>query len=461
MEINNQKQKYNFFVDKYQTPFATVDIKTPKFRTFTDPIVPLNVNCFYTFGKPVTGSANILISKLEECRSRVENLTYWSNQYNISGQLETRIDFRDTKLLDAKCESKFNLTVIIHDSIINQEYINYKIIEFHQQIIITKNLNALQKIKPGLNFRVFIKFLNIEGNEVDVNKLNELQYEAQLVLNTGSVTNTIPMAIVKKNDNMVLDFQTDPSTIQLNLKLIIDDKMIANYSYSSYTACKKVLIQVKLQEALKPLSVGGIANLIVTGTEAIDYLSFYFLVKGDIINTSSIVVASPEINVLIPILLKKEMAPDLTVVVYYYSKASGILAFDSLNLQIDGLFQNDVEIQVEKTSLDVSQNVKFSVKTQPDSQLLILGIDKAVIRENVNSYITESLVIDQLRNIQETKNVANGDITSSINFGSNAIPQCSTFYDLSIVEIDEPEFEDVVKLRKDFRKTWIWDRIVV
>jgi len=196
----------------------------------------------------------------------------------------------------------------------------------------------------------------------------------------------------------------------------------------------------------------------VTGTEAIDYLSYFFLVKGDIINSSSISFGTPDSTVLIPLLLKKEMSPDVTVIAYYYSKISGTIAFDSLNLQIDGLFQNNVKIKVENSSLDVSQIARFSIQTEPDSQLLILGIDKAVVRENMKSFITESYVIDQLRNIQEIKN---GDITSSINFESNDTLQCPTYFHMEVLKLDvDPiDSDEVDKLRKDYRKTWIWDRI--
>jgi len=458
--LNSQKQNYNFYVDRYQTPFATIDIKTLEFRTFLDPIVPININCFYTFGKPVTGLATILITKTEECGNKMLNTTQWSKNFNISGQLDEKIDFRDTKLLNPNCESKFNLTAIIIDNITKQKYFNYKMIEFHKQSIIAKNLNPLQKIKPGLSFRVFIKFLNIEGNEVDVNKLNKLDFEAQLVLNNNATKITNPMHVVKKYNNMVLEFKTEPLTKLLKLKLKLGDTLIDEYTYYSYTSCKQTLIQVGLQEPLRKLNVGESVNLIVTGTEAIDYLSYYLLVKGDIVNSSSLVFTAPDSAVVLPISLKKEMAPDVTVVIYYYSKTTGILSFDSLNLQIDGLFENNVKIKVENTTLDVSRVANFSIQTQPDSQLLLLSVDQAVVRENMNSFITENSVINQLRDIQETKNVANGDITSSINFGSNAIPQCSTYYNLEITDtIDETDPES--KVRSDYRKTWIWDRTYV
>jgi hypothetical protein len=469
--LTDQKQSYNFFVDRYQTPFATIDIKTLEFKTYTDPIVPVNISCFYTFGKPVKGLATILISKTQECGNKVQNITYWSNQYNISELLETQIDFRDTRLLNVNCDSNFNLTVIILDSITKQEYFNYKIIEFHQKSIIAKNLNPLQKIKPGLSFRVFIKFLNIEGNEVDVNQLNKLQFEAQIKSDNNQTKNAIPMVVVKKYNNMILDFQTDVSTVELHLVLKLDDKVIDNFIYSSFDKnCMKTMIQIKLQEPLRQLRVDDMVNLIITSNEKMPFLSYYFVAKGEIINASSITFSSSDTSstAMIPVLLKKEMAPDVTVVVYYYSQNIGGIAFDSLNLEIDGLFQNSVNIKVENTTLNVSQNAKFRIQTQPNSHLLILGIDRAVIRENLNSFITESSVIDQLRNIQETKNVANGEIDKIINFGSSAL-HCPSFYD--IIEVCNEDDEDCnekinsgnneVAIRRDYRKTWIWDRTAV
>ena len=81
------------------------------------------------------------------------------------------------------------------------------------------------------------------------------------------------------------------------------------------------------------------------------------------------------------------MAPVARVVVYYV-RPDGEVVADALNFDVEGTFQNFVEVKVAPDSVEPGKTVDVLIKAKPNSYVGVLGVDQSVLLLKTGNDIT-------------------------------------------------------------------------
>jgi hypothetical protein len=145
-----QYQNYSIFVDYYELPLANVTINLPKYKTYSDPVVNISVESYYTFGKPVKGMLTFNISVAKDCKTRSTVINPFQKTLEINGQSKFSTDLRDTKQLDLSCpEMILNFTAFVKDNVTNHIYTTSEFLQVSKQAFLVKNVNKPKPFKPN------------------------------------------------------------------------------------------------------------------------------------------------------------------------------------------------------------------------------------------------------------------------------------------------------------------------
>jgi len=464
---HGQEQNYTFFVDYYQLPLANLTITIPEYVTYKDSKLSMKVDCFYTFGKPVNGIADILISKVTECGNKV----FKSNIYSISqpitdGQLLKIIDLKDTRLLNPLCaQMKLNVTVIVNDSITGNFYKNFEVLEVFQNDLTALSVNKIEKFRPGREIEERFQF-QTKLDPVNDSVINKIEYKSEMTFKTGKKTYAVEQEVYKGQSMISYVIETKSETTQITTTIKYGELLILNRTITSFEGCSEAYVQVTIQERIKPTNVGDISNLIVRSNEPIKSFIYYIVIRGSIVNASSFELPQPTSSpILLPILLKREMVPEVTIAVFFASPNSGIIVSDAITLQVKGLFHNEVNFEVKTPIIDASEKAHLIIETEPDSQLFLLAVDEAVLALKQGNDIIEKRVLSELRDSYSVVNSPIGFLQSGMIFETNVKSECKSYYDniLKYEDIDDDgknqKNDGTTFIRKDFRETWIWERM--
>ena len=64
---------------------------------------------------------------------------------------------------------------------------------------------------------------------------------------------------------------------------------------------------------------------------------------------------------------------------------------DALDFRVDGLFQNDVTLAIDRTSAQPGENVQFTLNAAPDSFVGVLAVDQSVLLLKSGNDITQDM----------------------------------------------------------------------
>jgi hypothetical protein len=463
-----QVQNYTFYVDYYQLPLAKVTITLPEYITYKEPKLVLKIDCFYTFGKPVKGNVNVLITKISEC-GELKNVAPYSIEYEINGQLNKTIDLSDTRLLNINCaEMRFNVTAIVNDSLTESIYYNFEAFDVYKHELRAEQLTKKTRFKPGKQIRQQVQVKTVTGKIIEKDVIDKIKCEASYITQGDKNTKvpSPPINVVKVNPEIVCDFGTSDKTYEFYTIIKYEETVLLSSTFPSFNQCNNAFIQVILQEPLKKLNVGETINLLISSNEPIEQFIYYVVIRGSIVNASSVTLKNaidPGQPFSFEFLLKREMVPEVIFAVFFPSPTTGVIVSDAISLKVTGLFHNEVKFNVTTPNIDAGQEATIFINAEPDSQLFVLGVDEAVLALKQGNDIIEKRVLRELQSSKFGPNSATGFLQSGMSFASNAIPECkeSSYYEMKTLKGDddsENKNSDSSSVRKDFRETWIWDR---
>ncbi len=462
-----QDSNYTFFVDYYQLPLANVTINLPSYISYSNQILEYKIDCFYTFGKPVKGIVKISLKKVSECEHLVNDGKNYSHaSQEIIGQLSGKIDLSETKLTNPDCPNvRISFTADIKDSITNSNYTNFEVFDIFKQDLRAKKLTEQKKFKPGKVIRQHAQFYGLTGEGVGKKITEKINCETIIQTTAGNERNAIILNIFKDESNVLCDFKTDFESTLVLSKFSYEGDTILESRLPSYVGCSKSYVQVMLQQPLKPLIVGQNTVLVVTSNEPVKKIIYYIVVRGSIVNASSITYNEVynEPKELI-ISLTRDMVPEAVVAVFFSSLNSSMILSDAITLKVSGLFHNEVIFNVTTPTVDASQKAKFTIEAEPESQLFLLAVDEEVLALKQGNDIIEKRVLTELQYSIESSDAATGFLQSGMFIETNAERECKSYYEGVEVEEEPDDGKNKnpdISIRKDFRETWIWDRVLM
>lgn len=101
------------------------------------------------------------------------------------------------------------------------------------------------------------------------------------------------------------------------------------------------------------------------------------------------------------------MAPKSRLIVYAIIENSQEVLVDALDFKVEGIFQNQVALSIDKQAVEPGQNVKFKVTSDKNSFVGLLVVDQSVLLLKTGNDITREKVEADLENY-DSNNVGYG-----------------------------------------------------
>lgn len=86
------------------------------------------------------------------------------------------------------------------------------------------------------------------------------------------------------------------------------------------------------------------------------------------------------------------MAPSARLIVYAIRSSNQEILVDATDFKVDGLFQNEVSLAIDKQSAEPGDSIKFTVNADPESYVGLLAVDQSVLLLKSGNDITKEIV---------------------------------------------------------------------
>nr|KAG5703700.1 hypothetical protein BaRGS_022989 [Batillaria attramentaria] len=265
-------------------------------------------------------------------------------------------------------------------------------VKFYRNAVKLEFLSSNPKtFKPGLDYIAYLKISQPDGLPVATTAGHKV-----------SVTTSVTAQYVQTTTPYQYYM---PRTMNFNLKpltLNVPDNGL-------------VAIQLTIPDNATNLNVHGFdalfhqiwaghqVNFEVKATEGMKELVYQVLSRGSIVDAGS-VDAGGATSYRFSIPLQASMAPNSRIVIYYV-RTDGEIVTDSISFDVDGAFQNQVSISMNRAEAEPADSVDVTVSATPQSTAYLLAVDQSVLLLKSGNDISASMVIDELKTYDTIANV--------------------------------------------------------
>ncbi|CAL1545212.1 unnamed protein product [Lymnaea stagnalis] len=393
IEAGRTKEEKVFTVAEYVLPKFEVDVVMPSFALTTDTDITFTVKSKYTYGKPVKGTADVLVQ-----------LHYTSNTFDYSKDLpvttvhvpidgEAKVSVPLAQVLTINKQLNGHTLVVtanVTESLTgNQMSGNGTVTMYDKAVKLEYPESNAKTFKPGLQYVGYLKVTQPDGLPVNAG-VEQVKISIKVTAELPGVTPTPYYWYVNPTENRDLPGQSlsIPSNglVAIQVDVPADAKDV--HITASYQGLSKELtlgkshspsnsyIQLTLKSA-GAIKAGDNILFEVKGTENLTSMVYQILSRGVIVKAGSID-ANNELIHQFSIPSDSTMAPNARIVVYYVRK-DGEIVTDSISFDIAGVFKNKVSIDLDKVDVEPGNEVTVTVKADPQSTAHLLAIDQSVL----------------------------------------------------------------------------------
>ncbi|XP_052253498.1 CD109 antigen-like isoform X15 [Dreissena polymorpha] len=398
-----------FVVAHYVLPKFEVKVELASFILTSDNALNGKVSAIYTYGKPVQGTANLIV--------KYKN---WYRPYNYHGD-EPRVMQALTLSVDGTASFSIPLDAI---KTINK-YLDGRTLTVEANV--TESLNHItlsgknevkiydrawkmeflksypNTFKPGLSYTAYLRVSQqddhpIQGVREDVRVTVTCFYQDK-----GEATTPypwyepprhrymLPEQTLTVPDNGIVPIQVDipkNSTSVYVLAIYGKSQYDSDLELSKSYSPSDNYMQLSLKSS--NLRAGQVAVFDVRSTETISNLFVQVMSRGNVVMAGTVSGSTFSIHI------DSKMAPNARIIAYYV-RADGEVVTDSISFDVDGAFQNQVSLSFDKTKAAPGDNVNVIVTADPQSIVNLLAVDQSVLLLRSGNDVTQSEVIDELK----------------------------------------------------------------
>ncbi|CAG9825408.1 unnamed protein product [Phaedon cochleariae] len=392
--IHGQTYNKTIEVAEYIYPKFIVDIETNEHITFKENIIRAKIDTRHHYGKKVRGEATVTIYPtiysgiiqpiFQNPIRKVLDIDGTINvEFDIDRDLGLNDEYERTVIIDVTVEEKptgrrQNNSVEVHIHKYNH----------HMELIKTSDY-----FKPGLKYTAYVKLTNHDGtpikserSEVTVrhgySRMDEVYVETKHAFD--------------QNGLIKLEYyppRNIANTSALRLEVEYRDhkeRMSPVPAAVSYTGN---FLQAVL-ETDRPI-VNLDVDILVNSTEPMRSINYVLMGRGDVLITNSFQVDNSN-EFRFHFTATHAMVPVCHLIVYYV-RSDGELVGDALDIEIDGLLQNFVDIQVNTLESEPDLDVEFVVRAQQNSYIGLMAVDENVGMLRKGYDLTMKEIADELK----------------------------------------------------------------
>nr|UIO57926.1 thioester-containing protein 4 [Biomphalaria glabrata] len=411
VDAGRTKEEKVFTVAEYVLPKFEVDVVMPSYALTTDNDVTVTVKSKYTYGKPVNGTADVLV-KLHESFNTFDYsraLPVTTLQVPLNGEAKVTIPMSQVKAINANLNQHVLIVIAnVTESLTgNQMSGNGTVTLYDKGVKLDFPESNPKTFKPALQYIAYLKVTQPDGLPM-TSTAEQVKVSIRVTAELPGTTPTPYYWYVPPTESRDLPALSlaipDNGLVAIPVDVPADAKDV--HVTANFQGVSKELTLGKshspsnsyIQLILKSGSVikaGDSISFEVKGTQALTKLVYQILSRGGIVKTGT-VDANGQLVYQFSIPSDSSMAPNARIVLYYV-RADGEIVTDSISFDISGAFKNKVSIDLDKTDVEPGDDVTVTVKADPDSTAYCLAIDQSVLLLKGGNDVTDNDVYTELK----------------------------------------------------------------
>nr|BAE44110.1 thioester-containing protein [Tauphaedusa tau] len=411
VETGDSNVEKVFTVAEYVLPKFEVDVVMPSYSLTTDTDITFTVKAKYTYGKPVTGTADVSVK-----------LNYDSTLYDYSralpvsavhvpvdGEAKVTIPMADVKRIRTSLNGNVLIvTANVSESLTGNTMSGNGTVKLYDKGVTLEfpktNPNTF---KPGLKYTAYLKVSQPDGLPVSTST-QTVNVNTDVVIELPGITPTpyfyyqdptesrkLPVALYDVPDNGLVEVPVDiPNDAKSATITATFQGVSATLSLGKSHSPSNSYIQLFL-ETTSAIQAGDSIPFRVKATQPITSLVYQVLSRGGIVRTGSFN-TNGQSEYTFSVKSDSSMAPNARIVVYYV-RTDGEIVTDSISFDVGGAFRNKVSISVNTTDAEPGDKVTVTVQADPPSTAHLLAIDQSVLLLKSGNDVSADDVYNELK----------------------------------------------------------------
>ncbi|KAK7492646.1 hypothetical protein BaRGS_00016125, partial [Batillaria attramentaria] len=410
-------EEKTFTVAEYVLPKFEVTVELPSYALESGDSVPVTVSAKYTYGEPVEGPVVVEAMMTSGYYHSPTPTIQQSATLDKDGRAQLTFKIAELKQqYNSLSNHVIKFTANVTEALTGIVRNGSSSVKFYRNAVKLEFLSSNPKtFKPGLDYIAYLKISQPDGLPVATTAGHKVSVTTSVT--AQYVQTTTPYQYYMPR---TMNFNLKPLTLNVPdnglvaIQLTIPDNATnlnvhATYEgVSSYQAVSKSYspsdnyIQLFLRSSGR-LQAGHQVNFEVKATEGMKELVYQVLSRGSIVDAGS-VDAGGATSYRFSIPLQASMAPNSRIVIYYV-RTDGEIVTDSISFDVDGAFQNQVSISMNRAEAEPADSVDVTVSATPQSTAYLLAVDQSVLLLKSGNDISASMVIDELKTYDTIANV--------------------------------------------------------
>lgn len=436
--VRGRDYPVSFAVNEYKAPKYELTITTPKVASVSDNGFIIDIEAWYTFGKPIKGDLTVKVSGSKSI----------SKVSKMNGSL--RMTFGIGNLVEQPYENDSNAVVNVEVSLRDQ-YTKKTITASNSFVVYKKSYQITLKKSSkhfisGLPYRCWLRIRDPSGA-----KLESIATNQAIVIIVYSGENqrnqTVELHLTPESDGSIPLTLAIPEQATLMEIDVTYRRTNEQFLLRSDKLNGPELIQVSVlteQVVLnKPLTVQ------VQSSVSLNQLTYQVLAKGKILLVKNLEIEGSK-SVLFDIAVTPDMIPSAKI--FVFSLWSNTILKDTVAVEVNSL-TNWVNVSLSVDETEPGKRIRLTAESQPESYIGFLAVDRSTWLLGDGNQITKQKVLDELMSFSEEIEGASDSIDEMTMITNAVIP---TAVSARFGDYETDEEDAYIPPRKEFPESWLW-----
>ncbi|KAK4880764.1 hypothetical protein RN001_008910 [Aquatica leii] len=392
--IRGQAYKKSVYVAKYILPKFLIDIQVPKHLTFKENILKAHILSLYKHGKKVKGNATVTV--YPTIYSGVIQPIFQTpvrKVVPIEGSATVDFDIANELNLGDEYERTVVVDVTIEESLTGRRQNNSVEVHLHKYDHKMELIKTADYYKPGLKYTAYIKVSKHDGSPLlpDRNVVKVRHGYSQIDEEYSQTSYQL-----NKDGIIKLDIYTPQNFTNETALRIESEYMDLKERMPPVPAAvspSKTYLQVNLVNDKSP-KVNDLVEVIVNCTEPMKYINYQVMGRGDVLAAHSFQLDNKK-EFKFQFTATYAMAP-LAHLLVNYIRPDGQVVADALDVEVDGLIQNSMDIQLNTVESQPESDISLTINSQSNSYVGLMAIDQNVGKLRTGYDLTRENIAEEL-----------------------------------------------------------------